>query len=137
MGEAVEQTRRRRCKSLLPHSRTRLMRLKLDPEAYALVMRVAKSRHVGPRALVSGGRGSGDVVLARQLAMYLLHVLLRRPAPDIGRLLGRPRSTVQYACQAIEWLRDDDELLRDDIARIEGQGWGKGGETAAELRHAA
>ncbi len=138
MGEALEPPKRQRLSRLLaPNSRTRLLRLKTDPEAYALVRRVAKSRHVGMRALVSGGRGSGELVLARQLAMYLLHVLLRRPHDDIGRLLGRPRSTVHYACQAIEWLRDDDELLRDDIARIEAQGWGKSGETAMELRHAA
>ncbi len=136
MGGDLE-TRRRFRGSLVPGSKILLLRLKGDPEAYSLLARVAKSRHVSKLAVLGGGRGSGEVVLARQLAMYLMHVLLGRQQIDVARLMGRSRSTVTYACHAIETLRDHDDLIDGDIARIEQQGWGAAGETAAELRRAA
>ena len=65
--------------------------------------------------------------------MYLLHVLLGRTQAEIGLIFGRERSTVSYACQAIEMLRDEDLALEADIARIEAEGWS----AAGEVRHAA
>lgn len=117
----------------LHSGRHRLIRLKLDADACALVSCVAKSRRVGMRALLGGDRGSSDLALARQISIYLLRVLLGRRYENIGELFWRSRSTVQHACHVIEQLREDDPLLDAQIAKIECLGWGE----ADEVRHAA
>lgn len=47
------------------------------------------------------------VARARQVAMYLSHVVLARSLTEIGLAFGRDRTTVSYACGLIEDLRDD------------------------------
>lgn len=44
---------------------------------------------------------------ARQLAMYLAHTMLGKSLADVGEAFGRDRTTVSYACNLIEDLRDD------------------------------
>jgi chromosomal replication initiation ATPase DnaA len=109
---------------LTARSRFRLERLRHDPEAYALVQRVARLRRISLRDLLQGTRGSGSAAQTRQLAMYLVHVLLRRPQEVVGELFGRDRTTVSHACALIESLRDDAALERE-IQRIEAEGWGR------------
>jgi chromosomal replication initiation ATPase DnaA len=52
-------------------------------------------------------RGSSRVALARQVAMYLIHVACGRSFTDAGRAFARDRTTVAHACGVIEDLRDD------------------------------
>ena len=118
-------------RQLTARSRFRLERLRRDPEAYALVQRVARLRRTSLRDLLQGTRGSGSAAQTRQLAMYLVHVLLRRPQEVVGELFGRDRTTVSHACAVIESLRDDRALDRE-IQRIEAEGWGR-----EEVRHVA
>lgn len=42
----------------------------------------------------------------RQIIMYICHVTLRCRMVEIGRCLGRDRTTVSHACAVIEDLRD-------------------------------
>lgn len=58
------------------------------------------------------GRSCLGVSRVRQVAMYVAHVVLRLNMADIGKAFGRDRTTVLYACQLIEDLRDDDEFDR-------------------------
>lgn len=44
---------------------------------------------------------------ARQLAMYLCHVLLGLTMTQVGQFFGRDRTTVAYACAQVEDMRDD------------------------------
>ncbi|WP_338607456.1 helix-turn-helix domain-containing protein [Pelagibacterium nitratireducens] len=44
---------------------------------------------------------------ARQLAMYLCHVLLGMTLTQVGQFFGRDRTTVAYACAHVEDMRDD------------------------------
>ncbi len=44
---------------------------------------------------------------ARQLAMYLAHVVGGLSLSEVGRLFGRDRTTVAHACQVVEDRRDD------------------------------
>ena len=48
-----------------------------------------------------------EVALARQVAMYLAHVVCGLTLTDTGRLFGRDRTTVAHACCVIEDRRDD------------------------------
>ena len=50
---------------------------------------------------------------ARQLAMYLAHVVLGESLTDIGAAFGRDRTTVSHACNLIEDMRDDVEFDRE------------------------
>ena len=130
----TEYTRRPRKLSL--QSRMRIERLKLDPKAWALTLRVAAARRVSLRDLLHGGRHQGNVALSRQLAMYLVHVLLRRTQEEVGFLFTRSRTTVGYACRNIEMMRDD-PLLEAEIERIEGQCRQRVRPLELELRDAA
>jgi len=68
---------------------------------------IARARHVPIRLLTHPSRCRTDTARARQLAMYLSHVVLGRSLTEIGDAFGRDRTTVAHACAVIEDLRDD------------------------------
>lgn len=57
-------------------------------------------------------RGVAKVAFARHVAIYLSHVAFGLSYTAVGRVFGRDRTTVRYACAAIEDRRDD---VRFDI----------------------
>jgi chromosomal replication initiation ATPase DnaA len=57
--------------------------------------------------LLHASRCRAEVALARQLAMYLMHVCLQRQYAEVGRFFGRDRTTVWHACALIEDRRED------------------------------
>lgn len=77
-----------------------------DSEAAALVALVARHKRVPIHLLLHHSRCQADVVLARHLSMYLMHVVLSRTFAQVGRFFGRDRTTVGYACARIEDMRD-------------------------------
>lgn len=58
----------------------------------------------------AGRRGSPRAAQARQVAMYLCHVALGMSLSRVGAAFGRDRSTVAYACHAMEERRDDPDF---------------------------
>lgn len=118
-----ENGRRRSSRGLKARSRYRLDRLRRDAVAYALVERIVKVRRVALRDVLQGSRGVGNAALTRQMAMYLVHVLLSRPQDVVGLLFDRERTTVSHACAAIELLREDDPAIDAELTRIELEGW--------------
>lgn len=52
-------------------------------------------------------RGRAEVAQARQVAMYLAHVVLGLSLTDVGRRFGRDRTTAAHACRLVEDWRDD------------------------------
>ena len=58
-----------------------------------------------------GGPEAG-LILARHVSMYLAHVACNMSLSDVGRLYARDRTTVAYACAAIEDRRDDPKFDR-------------------------
>ncbi|MFG1403478.1 helix-turn-helix domain-containing protein [Xanthobacter sediminis] len=52
-------------------------------------------------------RSPAQVAAARQLAMYLAHVVLGLSQAEVARTFGRDRTTVAYACRRIEDQRDE------------------------------
>lgn len=54
----------------------------------------------------------GNIALARQVAMYLAHIVFSMSMSEVGRGFGRDRSTACYAIQRVEAMRDDPELNR-------------------------
>lgn len=66
----------------------------------------------------------GDTVMIRQLALYLLYNVCDMSQSRLGATFSRDRTTVRYACNAIEDQRDYDvfdrmiERLENDLRAI-------------------
>jgi len=58
---------------------------------------------------------------ARQLAMYLCHVLLGMTMTQVGQFFGRDRTTVAYACAQVEDGRDDGGPIDTRITALESE----------------
>jgi chromosomal replication initiation ATPase DnaA len=81
---------------------------------------VARERKLPIRLIANEHRGRVPVARARQLAMYLSHVVLGRSLMEIGEAFGRDRTTVSYACALIEDMRDD-RHFDDEVTVLERQ----------------
>ncbi|MEZ5829261.1 MAG: helix-turn-helix domain-containing protein [Hyphomicrobiales bacterium] len=55
-------------------------------------------------------RRSPRAAFARQVAMYLAHVVCGLSLTEVGALFARDRTTVAHACEVVEDRRDDPEL---------------------------
>jgi len=81
------------------------------PSDIAQIM-VAQVYDVTVEDLRARTRRHPRTALARQIAMYLSHIVLRMSFAEIGTAFGRRRSTACHALHHIEDLRDDPELDR-------------------------
>jgi chromosomal replication initiation ATPase DnaA len=87
-----------------PHNSGREgLRQVIDP-AVALVF------EVDPAELGAATRRSPRAAFARQVAMYLTHVVCGMSMTEVGALFSRDRTTVAHACEVVEYRRDDPEL---------------------------
>lgn len=60
-----------------------------------------------PSSQIMSSKGAkAAIVLARQLAMYLAHVVGQMSLGQVSSEFGRDRTTVGYSCNAIEDRRD-------------------------------
>jgi chromosomal replication initiation ATPase DnaA len=71
---------------------------------------VAVHKGVARGQLLSPTRSRSAVASARQLAMYLCHVLLGLNLTEVGHYFGRDRTTVSHACAQIEDAREDRDI---------------------------
>lgn len=70
---------------------------------------------------------SREVVLPRQVAMYLLREEAKTSLPQIGEALGgRDHTTVMYACEKVADLIERDDRFRRQIVQIREQLFGQG-----------
>ena len=86
----------------------------------AVIALVARQKNVPIRLLIHKSRNRKPVARARQLAMYLSHVVLGRSLLEIGEAFGRDRTTVSHACAVIEDMRDDPRF-DDEVSGLERQ----------------
>ena len=91
----------------------------------ARVLRIVAA-HKGVRRadVLSPTRSRLPIASARQLAMYLCHVMLGLNLTEVGRYFGRDRTTVSYACALIEDARED-RAVDSEIEALEDAitGW--------------
>ena len=78
-----------------------------DGGAGALIELVARHFRLPVVALFAPTRSKARIALARQVAMYLCHVLLGMSLIEVGKVFGRDRTTVSHACNVVEDRRDD------------------------------
>ncbi len=93
----------------------------MDPEtAFLLTLSlITNVFRVTRKALLAPTRQQAHVALARQVAMYLLHVCGGVTLRETGRCFGRDRTTVAHACARVEDRRDDPlfDLALDHLER--------------------
>jgi chromosomal replication initiation ATPase DnaA len=89
-----------------------------DRRAAHLIELVAAARRVRARLILSRSRCMAEVASARQLAMYLMHVVMGRDYAAVGAYFDRDRTTVSHACAVIEDRRDD-PAFDAEVARLE------------------
>ena len=73
--------------------------------------------------ILNGDDRAHRVARARQIAMYLSHVVLGMSLARIAYATGRDRSTVAYSCHRIEDFRDSPEVdcwLEELESRLRG-----------------
>jgi chromosomal replication initiation ATPase DnaA len=117
-----------------PGGRLRFQALRSDPEVFLLTQIVAQERGVSLTRMLRRSRGSGRAASARQLAIYLSHILLERPQDVVAELFSRDRSTVVHSVKAVEDRRDN-ARLEAEILRIETRL--RDYQHAPEVKHAA
>ncbi len=78
----------------------------------------AEAFDVSDDALNAPNRCRAHIALARQVAMYLTHVVAAVSLSDIATAFARDRTTVSHACRRVEDKRD--ELIFDmQLERLE------------------
>ena len=78
------------------------------PGAPGLVQTVvAQSYNVTLDDMRASTRGGARAAFARQVAMYLMHVVCRMTLTEAAGHFGRDRSTAYHACHHVEDLRND------------------------------
>jgi len=86
--------------------------------AEAIMRDVAEFYGVDIRAMTGRGR-SRNIVIPRQVAMYLLREETDASLMDIGRLLGgRDHTTIIYGCEKISDEINSDSRLRQEVVTI-------------------
>lgn len=94
---------------------------------------VAAVFEVDIQDLCATTRRSPRAAFARQVAMYLAHVVCRLSLTEVGVLFARDRTTVAHACELVEDRRDDPDLdgrlehLEHAVASLMGALAGRGG----------
>ena len=75
-------------------------------------MLVAHAYGVALEDIRAATRRTSEAAFARQIAMYLAHVVFSMSTAVVAQAFARDRSTVCHAIQRVEALRDDPDIDR-------------------------
>lgn len=94
----------------MEHITNKLIAKRLETVRWAAPARLVEVAVCGAMRLPAGalraGRGPRRVAFARQLAMYLTHVVFGLTLTEVGACFERDRTTVRHACALVEDRRD-------------------------------
>ncbi|WP_051929217.1 helix-turn-helix domain-containing protein [Thermopetrobacter sp. TC1] len=93
---------------------------------------VASAFGLSRRALKQAGRDDARAVFARQVGLYLLHVVFSLPMQTVGQICGKDRTTVAHACRRVEDFRENaafDAFMHDLELAVSAL------ESAVDMRH--
>jgi chromosomal replication initiation ATPase DnaA len=100
---------------------------------------------VAEQDMVKATRAKAHIAFARQVAMYLAHVVYSMSYNEVAAAFGRERSTVAHACAVVEDARDDPDFERrmlkierrlQHLAELRGGGPSRPGGRLAAILHA-
>ena len=87
--------------------KTACSKIAIQNEGNNVVKIVSEISKIPVELFFHRSRCKSQIADARQLAMYLLHVVVGKSMSEVGRFFGRDRTTVSHACTIIEDRRDD------------------------------
>ena len=90
----------------------------ITPAADRAAGLVAYESNISKALIFNRSRCQAKAARARQLAMYLAHVVLGQSLTAVGYAFGRDRTTVSHACAVIEDMRDDPDFDAE-VSRLE------------------
>ena len=94
-------------------------------EPTAVMAAVATAFGISAEQLVGRDR-TREIVLPRQIAMYLMREAANVSLPQIGEAVGgRDHTTVMYACEKVADLIERDDRLRRQVIQIREQLYGR------------
>lgn len=96
----------------IKHRQSDHARAQLAMAAVALEFGVAEARIRRTRG------GSPRCQFARQIAMYLTHIVYELNVSRVARAFSRDRSTVSHACRVVEESRED-QMLDEQLTALE------------------
>jgi chromosomal replication initiator protein len=80
------------------------------------IQKLVASHYNVSRADILSSRRTANVVLPRQIAMFLSKTLTMRSLPEIGRRFGgRDHTTVLHAVRKIDALAKQDTVINEEI----------------------
>ncbi|HEV2561960.1 MAG TPA: helix-turn-helix domain-containing protein [Rhizomicrobium sp.] len=98
---------------MMKESQIEIRAFRPEPTRVGLAQRVvAHAFDVQLHELTGSTRGHPRAARARQVSMYLVHVVFGMNLAEIARAFGRDPSTATHACHQIEDMREDPELDR-------------------------
>ena len=82
-----------------------------------VIEKVSSHYHVDQKLIMGKGR-TKQVMIARQVAMYILCNRLGLSTTQVGKIMERDHSTVCYALQSVERKMESDQLLADEVSAL-------------------
>jgi chromosomal replication initiator protein len=126
---------------ILAHSDLRGIPLTIDLVETALIDMLPKRKDITPERVIAAvaqsfnvsveqikeRNRSRNIVIPRQIAMFLLREETQISLPKIGEVLGgRDHTTVMYGCDKMAGMIEEDERLRKQVVGIREQLFGQG-----------
>ena len=88
--------------------------------AWAAIDLACEAYGITPEEIISPGRSQAHISLARQVAMYLAHVVGELNLVQLSVEFRRDRTTVSHACHMIEDRRDS-PIFDQQLAFLENE----------------
>ena len=96
------------------------------PSPEIIVEETAKYYALEPKAVLGSSRMK-EVVLARQVSIYLIRSITNLSLPEIGKVFGQHHTTVMHSLDKVEKMMKDDrhltEVIRDIKSNINSRGY--------------
>lgn len=96
------------------------------PSPEVIIEETAKYYAMDPKAIMGSSR-TKDVVLARQVSIYLIRSITNLSLPEIGKVFGQHHTTVMHSLDKVEKLMKDNrelsEIVRDIKSNINSRGY--------------
>ncbi len=95
-------------------------RTKLPSNAESVVIACAEEWRVGVSE-VMGRRRTGEIVEARQVAMFIMRTRLDMLLTEIGRFFNKNHATAVYAVKVVDERRGLSQAFQDRVDRVRGR----------------
>ena len=87
------------------------------PSPEVIVEETAKFYDLDPKTIMGESR-KANIVLARQVSMYIIRSITNQSLPEVGKFFGQHHTTVMHSVEKIEKMLSNDRELKEVIRDI-------------------